>query len=778
MPLDTPLNLPDSPTLGQQFNVGGIVWTWDGVKWTSVAPTSPTYLLTTGGTMTGAITLAGNATQPLDAVPLQQASAVPVTATGSTTSRALTDRFADVVNVRDFGAVFDGNSHPLSAYYSTLAAAQAVYPHAVALTDEIDGVAIQAAINLCQSRVVNYSYGGTVVLPCGNGLVNQPLAISKQNVSLISQGAEFTINSNIQRFMPSAPTRLTWTGAARSAGQFQANMLTVAPTDGNRLLSGTNVRGILFYCNSVVGAAGPLIASVRQAVIEVATYEPAGISYPGASLTAGSQAITVSSTAGLRLGESVVSASLPRGCYVAAITDATHFNASAQASATSTETVTIGGEGIRFDVVDGLNDSNDTQFLRVRFKGYALAGAVNATGPLVMIGGSGVVGSSGGTHWGNTSVNWFDDIQCIHNNGHCVVCNNSDHNFHGNLTGQNIGGGAGRVLICNGSLDAHNGGARFHEFHHLGDGGIHAGTDTGGYTVPAQGNRILTLDRQNGGLPPTLGVGASCMVGSDNLQVLGFTGGAQAILAQCPDSTVSGGNLRASNAVDLQTVRTAATQVASGVQSVIAGGSSNTATGQTSVVSGGTGNQATGLSSVVVGGLNNLASQSYSVAIGNACVADLYGVMGFSNGLIASGRRAQYNIQILRGTSAANTTPIRLTADAAAAGSVNVVNLVASNQCSGLAVTLSATDSTNSANSYVWRQPLGLLKRAGTVATTTYTPLGTPVSGGTGTVTGIAVTEAADTTNGGYSLTFTPPTGNAAVWRLVATVEWTRVDGA
>src|SRR5215472_4655376 len=71
-------------------------------------------------------------------------SSVPsamVTATGAITPRTVADHFADVVYAKDFGAVFDGNSHPLSAYYSTLAAAQAVYPNAITLTDEIDGVA-------------------------------------------------------------------------------------------------------------------------------------------------------------------------------------------------------------------------------------------------------------------------------------------------------------------------------------------------------------------------------------------------------------------------------------------------------------------------------------------------------------------------------------------------------------------------------------------------------------------------------------------------------------
>lgn len=43
----------------------------------------------------------------------------------------------------DFGAIGDGTTHPLSERYATLAEAQAVYPHAVALTDEIDWAALQ-----------------------------------------------------------------------------------------------------------------------------------------------------------------------------------------------------------------------------------------------------------------------------------------------------------------------------------------------------------------------------------------------------------------------------------------------------------------------------------------------------------------------------------------------------------------------------------------------------------------------------------------------------------
>lgn len=45
--------------------------------------------------------------------------------------RSAQNRAADIIQVRDFGAVFDGASHPLSAYYPTLLAVQVVYPHAV-----------------------------------------------------------------------------------------------------------------------------------------------------------------------------------------------------------------------------------------------------------------------------------------------------------------------------------------------------------------------------------------------------------------------------------------------------------------------------------------------------------------------------------------------------------------------------------------------------------------------------------------------------------------------
>lgn len=51
------------------------------------------------------------------------------------------------INTLDYGAIADGGSHHLSTRYATLAAAQAVYPFATALTQEIDYCACKAASN-------------------------------------------------------------------------------------------------------------------------------------------------------------------------------------------------------------------------------------------------------------------------------------------------------------------------------------------------------------------------------------------------------------------------------------------------------------------------------------------------------------------------------------------------------------------------------------------------------------------------------------------------------
>jgi hypothetical protein len=61
------------------------------------------------------------------------------------------------VNPRQYGAICDGSSHKLSTKFGTLAAAQAKYPSATSLDNEIDGVAINKAFD----QVRAFSADGT-----------------------------------------------------------------------------------------------------------------------------------------------------------------------------------------------------------------------------------------------------------------------------------------------------------------------------------------------------------------------------------------------------------------------------------------------------------------------------------------------------------------------------------------------------------------------------------------------------------------------------------------
>ena len=88
--------------------------------------------------------------------------------------------------------------------------------------------------------------------------------------------------------------------------------------------------------------------------------------------------------------------------------------------------------------------------------------------------------------------------------------------------------------------------------------------------------------------------------------------GTGALQAQKTDSTATGGNARGANAVDWQTTRTAASQVASGTASVISGGYQNTSSGNYNVIGGGQGNQATSSYGGVGSGASNTLSANFS----------------------------------------------------------------------------------------------------------------------------------------------------------------------
>jgi hypothetical protein len=114
----------------------------------------------------------------------------------------------------------------------------------------------------------------------------------------------------------------------------------------------------------------------------------------------------------------------------------------------------------------------------------------------------------------------------------------------------------------------------------------------------------------------TTEVCAVIMTDVTNANLVIAPNGTGAIIADIPDGTAAGGNARGNNAVDLQTSRTNAVHVASGLESVISGGIGNRATNQWAVVGGGNANSANGDRSCVLGGSGNNSSVAFSSILG------------------------------------------------------------------------------------------------------------------------------------------------------------------
>lgn len=103
-------------------------------------------------------------------------------------ARTQHDKNADILNAHDFGAIGDGTLHPLSERFASLAAAQAVYPHATALTDSIDWAAIQAGIDACNVA----STTSALHIRAGTYIQNQEFT-EKSNVKIYGDGRRVTV---------------------------------------------------------------------------------------------------------------------------------------------------------------------------------------------------------------------------------------------------------------------------------------------------------------------------------------------------------------------------------------------------------------------------------------------------------------------------------------------------------------------------------------------------------------------------------------------------------
>ena len=131
----------------------------------------------------------------------------------------------DVVDPKAFGAVADNTQHPLSEFFGSLGAAQAVYPNATALTELIDGVAIQAAIDAAETLITGSSGLPVVDLGSGNYRINTP--INWKSARLVGNGAN-------------SACRVFWDGAAGATVITQAVQASYNRLQGIGLRAGTN----------------------------------------------------------------------------------------------------------------------------------------------------------------------------------------------------------------------------------------------------------------------------------------------------------------------------------------------------------------------------------------------------------------------------------------------------------------------------------------------------------------------------------------------------------
>ena len=137
--------------------------------------------------------------------------------------------------------------------------------------------------------------------------------------------------------------------------------------------------------------------------------------------------------------------------------------------------------------------------------------------------------------------------------------------------------------------------------------------------------------------------------------------GTGAFTLAIPDGTATGGNKRGANAVDLQTARGAAAQVASGANS-FAVGFGNVASGDTTIAIGRT-STANANYSIAIGS-GAVASGNQSVALGFSCNA----VGNESIAMIGGTTSAQYSLAIGNTAAASNTNAVAIGQNTTASG--------------------------------------------------------------------------------------------------------------
>ena len=243
--------------------------------------------------------------------------------------------------------------------------------------------------------------------------------------------------------------------------------------------------------------------------------------------------------------------------------------------------------------------------------------------------------------------------------------------------------------------------------------------------------------------------------------------GTGALQAQATTSSTVGGNARGANAVDWQTSRDTATQVASGLATVVGGGSKNIASSLYSGVASGLSNTSSNLVTVVAGGQGNTANGGYSGIVGGIS-NNSAGYLSFIGGGQANTTPGYYNF-VGGGFTNSGTANAAVTTQSGTMNATTAVTLSGSN--ASIKVGQYITGTSIAGDTYVAAisgTALTLSKVASGSSTSTlsfYTPHGVVVGGGNNQATG------------SYSFIGGGGDAGTAANRNVASGDWSFVGG-
>ena len=147
-------------------------------------------------------------------------------------ARTQHDKNKDVLNIKDFGAIGDGNDHPLSEIFSTLLAAQMVYPFVTSLSQSQDYAGWQSAINVAKTL------NAAVFQPSGDYIITDTV-IADYAPTLYGEGGQGLRDVSVTSHSPS-PVRGTVFHSKVASGR----TLSIAP---DKYCFGLNLRDFAIW---------------------------------------------------------------------------------------------------------------------------------------------------------------------------------------------------------------------------------------------------------------------------------------------------------------------------------------------------------------------------------------------------------------------------------------------------------------------------------------------------------------------------------------------------